>query len=79
MSQEFPQETPGYTPNRQPVTSKDRVSYEVNSIGATGVEHRLLARATICVGTRIVQPFQTSTMNGSDYADLPSGLLWAYH
>jgi hypothetical protein len=37
---------------------KDRVSYEVNSIGATGAKPPLLGRTAICIGARIVQPAQ---------------------
>ena len=41
------------------VTSKARVSCEVNLIGATGAKPALLAKTTICVGARIVQPAQS--------------------
>ena len=36
-------------------TQKDRVSCEVNRIGATGVVLLLLTRTTICVGARTVK------------------------
>jgi hypothetical protein len=36
-------------------TSKDRVSCEVNRIGATGVGILLPTRTTICVGARTAQ------------------------
>jgi hypothetical protein len=72
------EETPGSSLRQQTVTRKGRVSCEVNSIGATGVGPLLLGRTTICIGTRIGQPAQTHIMNGSDYAGLPSSLLWPY-
>jgi hypothetical protein len=34
---------------------EDRVSYEVNSIGATGVKLPLLGKTTICIGEKIGQ------------------------
>jgi len=37
---------------QQPVTNRDRVSCEVNSIEATGVKPPLLGRTTICIGMR---------------------------
>jgi len=46
----------GNVPKQQPLTGMDRVSCEVNSIGATGAKPPLLARTTICIGTRTVQP-----------------------
>jgi hypothetical protein len=70
------EETPGNIVKGQPVTRKDRVSCEVNSIGATGVKPPLLVWTTICIGTRTVQPAQSQIKNGSDYAGLPSSLLW---
>jgi hypothetical protein len=42
-------------PEQQPVTGKDRVSCEVNSIGATGVKPPLNARTPICIGARTTQ------------------------
>ena len=41
------------------VTKKDRVSCEVNSIGATGAQPPQRARPTICIGARIGQPAQS--------------------
>jgi len=48
------EETPGNIAKEQAVTKKDRVSYEVNSIGATGAKPRLAGKTTICIGARIV-------------------------
>jgi len=72
------EETPENIVKQQPVAREDRVSCEVNSIGATGAKPPLCARTTICIGTRIVQPAQSLIINGSDYAGLPSSLLWPY-
>jgi hypothetical protein len=47
-------------------TCKDRLSCEVNRIGATGVEILLPTRTTICVGVRTAQKVQDSWMNGSN-------------
>jgi len=60
---------------QQPFTNRDRVSCEVNSIGATGVKPPLLGRTTICIGTRTADRAQRESMNGSDYVGLPSSLL----
>jgi hypothetical protein len=49
------EETPGNIVKEQAVTGKDRVSCEVNSIGATGVKPPLLGKTTICIGARIEQ------------------------
>jgi hypothetical protein len=40
---------------QQSVSTMDRVSYEVNSIGATGAKPSLFGRTDICIGGRIVQ------------------------
>jgi len=45
-------------PKNQLVTRQGRVSYEVNSIGATGAKPPLLGRTIICIGARIGQPAQ---------------------
>jgi hypothetical protein len=42
----------GNIPEQQTVARKDRVSCEVNSIGATGAKPPLFAMTTICVGAR---------------------------
>jgi hypothetical protein len=76
MSSGTTEEIPVNIPKQQPVTRKGRVSCEVNSIGATGAKPPLLARTTICIGVRIGQPAQSQIINGSDYAGLPSSLLW---
>jgi len=62
----------------QPGGRNDRVSCEVNSIGATGAKPPLLGRTTVCIGARIVQAAQRKFLNGSDYAVLPSSLPWPY-
>jgi len=54
------------------------VSCEGNSIGATGVGPLLPGRTVICIGGRIAQPDQSEITSGSDYAGLPSSLLWPY-
>jgi hypothetical protein len=52
----------------------DRVGYEVNSIGATGVKPPLPGRTSVCIGGRIDQPAQKQFMIGSDYAGFPSSI-----
>ena len=52
LSPVTPEETPENIPEQQPVARKDRVSCEVNSIGATGAKPQLAAMTTICVGAR---------------------------
>jgi len=51
-----PQET---SPSNKESQGKGRMSCEGNSIGATGAKPPLLAKTTICVGARIVQPAQS--------------------
>jgi len=64
--------------DQQSVARKDRVSCEVNSIGATGAKPPLLGRTSICVGTRTGQSGKIRIINASDYAGLPSSLLCPY-
>jgi len=59
------------------VKIKARVGCEVNRTGATVVGPPLLARTNICVNARIGHWAKSHIMNGSDYAGLPTSLLWA--